>query len=259
MTKREKILFAAAVGLLLLCEIAGRLSRSDALWFPMAETVFTRLIGAAVFVVLILRMEYRVLGFPVLRQNRAVPLLALLVALNNLPWIGLFTGRAKIDASPGLILLFIGECIAVGLFEELAFRGFLMPTCLSRLRGRPHAVFLAALISSALFGLVHLVNLFSGASPGAVLMQIGYSFLIGGMCACVLIAARSVWLCAAIHAVYNLCGTVVPRLGEGSGWDPVTVTLTVLFGLLTAAVLLRFLWKTDERETDFLFKSSRPN
>ena len=246
MTKREKILFAAAVTVLVFCELAGRVLRPDAAWFPMAETILTRLIGAAVFVVLIRRMGYRTLGVPDLSRRPVIPLLALLVAVNNLPWIGLFTGRARIDASPGRILLFIGECLAVGLFEELAFRGFLMPYCLSRLRGRPHAVFLAALISSALFGLVHLVNLLSGASPGAVLMQIGYSFLIGGMCACVLVASRSVWLCAAIHAVYNFCGTVVPRLGYGNGWDPVTIAVTVLLGFFTAVLLVRFLRQTED-------------
>ncbi|MBR5364780.1 MAG: CPBP family intramembrane metalloprotease [Clostridia bacterium] len=259
MTKRDRILFGAAVGILVLCEIAGRLFRSDALWFPMAETILTRLIGAAVFVVLICRMGYGVLGSPDLRRHRAVPLLSLLVAVNNFPWIGLFTGRARIDASVGTILLFACECIAVGLFEELAFRGFLLPYCLMLTRGRRHAVLLAAVLSSSVFALVHLVNLFSGASPGAVVMQIGYSFLIGGMCACVLLASRSVWPCAAIHAVYNFCGTVVPRLGEGNGWDPVTITLTVLLGIFTASVLLRFLWKTDERETDFLFTPSQTN
>ncbi len=248
MTKREKLLFAAALAVLVFCEIAGRLFRPDAVWFPMAETVLTRLIGAAVIVVLIRQTGYRVLGIPELSRHPVIPLLALLVALNNLPWIGLFTGRAKIGASSGMILLFVCECIAVGLFEELAFRGFLMPYCLSRLQGRPHAVFLAALLSSAVFGLVHLVNLLVGASPGGVLMQIGYSFLIGGMCACVLVASRSVWLCAAIHAVYNFCGTVVPRLGEGDGWDPVTVTVTVLLGLLTAVLFVRSLWRTVDAE-----------
>ena len=235
MTKREKIRFAAAVTVLVFCELAGRVLRPDAAWFPMAETILTRLIGAAVFVVLIRRMGYRTLGVPDLSRRPVIPLLALLVAVNNLPWIGLFTGRARIDASPGRILLFIGECLAVGLFEELAFRGFLMPYCLSRLRGRPHAVFLAALISSALFGLVHLVNLL-----------IGYSFLVGGMCACVLVASRSVWLCAAIHAVYNFCGTVVPRLGSGNGWDPVTIAVTVLLGFFTAVLLVRFLRQTED-------------
>ncbi len=252
MKTRDKILFFAAVTVLVLCEIAGRILHPDAVWFPMAETILTRLIGAAVFVFLIRRMGYRVLGRPVLHGDRYVPLLALLVALNNLPWIGLVTGRAKIEASSLLLALFAVECIAVGLFEELAFRGFLLPYCLTLTRGRPHFVLLAAFLSSAVFALVHLVNLFSGGSPGAVIMQIGYSFLIGGMCACVLVASRSVWLCAAIHAVYNFCGTVVPRLGEGNGWDPVTVTLTVLLGLAAAFFLVRFLWRTDEREAEAL-------
>ena len=72
------------------------------------------------------------------------------------------------------------------------------------------------------------------------------------MCACVLVASRSVWLCATIHAVYNFCGTVVPRLGEGNGWDPVTVTVTILLGLLTAVLLVRFLLRQTEDDADLL-------
>ena len=50
MDKRtRKIPYAAALVLLVLLEIGGRVVRIDAVWFPMAETILTRLIGALVF------------------------------------------------------------------------------------------------------------------------------------------------------------------------------------------------------------------
>ena len=168
---------------------------------------------------------------------------AFVVAVNNLPASGLLTGKAHVTAGWPVILLFAVECAVVGVFEELAFRGFLLPYCLEKTKGKTRPVFRAALISSAVFGAVHLVNLFSGASPGEVLMQIGYSFLIGGLCAAVLVACGSVWVCAAVHAVYNFCGTLLSRFGEGIRWDVPTVVLTVILGLAAALLVLRFLWR----------------
>jgi membrane protease YdiL (CAAX protease family) len=239
-----------AAVLILILEIVSRSVPTDAVWVPMLETILTRLVGAVVFVPLIRRMGYRTLGRA---QRHPDPLgtgvlaAAWIVALNNLPAVGFLTGNARVTAGGGVIALFAVECAAVGCFEELAFRGFLLPFCLERMRGRSRAVFRAALVSSLIFGAVHLVNLLSGASFGAVLMQIGYSFLIGGMCAAVLVASGSVWMCAAVHAVYNFCGTLLSRFGEGIRWDALTVALTVVLGLAAAVFLLWFLWNAEDR------------
>ena len=57
------------------------------------------------------------------------------------------------------------------------------------------------------------------------------------------------WTCAAVHAVYNFCGTLLSRFGEGIRWDPVTVVLTVVLGLAAAVFLLWFLWTAEDRGT----------
>lgn len=249
MDKRSRqIPFAAALVLLLLLEIGGRVIRVDAVWFPMAETILTRLIGALVFLPLIRRMGYPVLGGirkPLSPFALPVILAAWIVAVNNLPAVGLLSGNARVSAGEPVILLFALECAAVGCFEELAFRGFLLPYCAERMKQRKKAAFLAALLSSAVFGAVHLVNLFAGGSPGAVAMQIGYSFLIGGLCAAVLLASESVWLCAAVHAVYNFCGTILSRFGEGLRWDSLTVALTVGIGAVAGVLILCYLLRAD--------------
>ena len=101
------------------------------------------------------------------------------------------------------------------------------------------------LAQHAVFALVHLVNLFAGASPAAVLMQIGYSFLIGGLCAAVLVASGSVWMWTAVHAVYNFCGTILSRFGEGVRWDNLTVGLTVGIGLAAGIFIFCYLLRAD--------------
>ena len=249
MGKRSaRIPFAAALVLLVLLEIGGRVIRLDAVWFPMAETILTRLIGALVFLPLIRRMGYPVLGGmkkPLSRFALPVILAAWVVAVNNLPIVGMLSGNARVSAGGAVVLLFALECAAVGCFEELAFRGFLLPYCAERMRQRKKAAFFSALLSSAVFGAVHLVNLFAGGSPGAVVMQIGYSFLIGGLCAAVLVASGSVWMCAAVHAVYNFCGTILSRFGEGVRWDSLTVGLTVGIGAAAGVLILCYLLRAD--------------
>ena len=262
MDKRtRKIPYAAALVLLVLLEIGGRVVRIDAVWFPMAETILTRLIGALVFLPLIRRMGYPVLGGfrkPLSRFALPVILASWIVALNNLPIVGLVSGNARVSAVGPVLLLFALECAAVGCFEELAFRGFLLPWCAEGMKGKRNAAFLSALVSSAVFGAVHLVNLFAGGSPGAVAMQIGYSFLIGGLCAAVLLASGSVWLCAAVHAVYNFCGTILSRFGEGVRWDPLTVGLTVGIGAAAGILILIYLLRADEALEKLLPHNGQP-
>lgn len=249
-TRDGRIPVIAAVVLLVVLEVLARTAETDAVWLPMIETILTRLIGAVVFIPLIRRMGYRTLGRPEPISGPdgwIVLACAWIAAVNNLPIIGFATGAARVTAGIPTILLFAVECAAVGCFEELAFRGFLLPYCAERAKGSgwKHRAFWSALLSSAVFGAVHLVNLFSGASFGAVLMQIGYSFLVGGMCAAVLIATGSVWMCAAVHAVYNFCGTLLSRFGEGIRWDKATVVLTVAVGSAAAVLIVRFLLRAD--------------
>ena len=243
MERKERILWIAAVAALLALEFVRPRVEGTA-WAPLT-TILSRLIGAAFFLHLIRRAGYRVFRPEFTRKSAPVLILALLVAVNNAPILGLLSGRAAVHSKLWEWLLFILECAAVGCFEELAFRGYVLPWILRRLKHKPHAALLSAAASSAVFALLHLVNLFSGSAPGAVLLQVGYSFLIGGMCAAVLIATRSVFLCAAVHFIYNLGGTLLSRLGEGNQWDPITVTVTVILGLLTAVVMLLTLYRSD--------------
>ena len=99
-------------------------------------------------------------------------------------------------------------------------------------------VFLAIVISSVIFGLVHLVNLFSGGSAMGVILQTGYSFLIGGMCAVILVKTKNIWYCVLLHGVYNFAGGVVPECGGGDIWNTPTVILTTAIALAVAAYVI---------------------
>ena len=171
---------------------------------------------------------------------------AFAVAVNNLPWIALFTGEARLTAPLPAYLLFACLCLSVAAVEELIFRGILLPVLCRRMAALHGGRLLAVLVSSALFGLSHLCNLFFGADPGATLLQVSYSFLIGCAAAVLYLLTHRIGLPILFHAVYNFGGLLLSRLGEGKILNVPTVILTVAIGA-SAAVLIAFSFICGER------------
>ena len=176
-----------------------------------------------------------------------VALPALVVAVNNLPVVALAQGTASVTGGAGHIAAFALQCVGVGLFEEMAFRGVIFPFVLGKTGTGKKGRFVAVLASSAAFGLLHLVNLLGGFS-GGVFLQVGYSFLIGCMLSVVMFCGGGVFTCALIHAVYNFCGNIVFELGAGAFWDiwcPAEIVLTALVAV-AAGVFFFFALKNGK-------------
>ncbi len=245
--------------LLLLIEIFGveflfGESFSDTLIY-LVEMTLTRFIGGIIFLSMLINLEYRVLNpskAPFLK-NLLLCLPPFLIALNNFPISSILRGNAVIDGSPAMIFLLLAECLCIGFFEEMAFRGVIFLGILKKERHSRTRAFVAIVLSSVIFGLVHLVNIFQGSSPSAVLLQIGYSSLIGAMCAVMLLKTGNIWLSVIVHGLFNFCGAIVPTFGHGEIWDTFTVIFTfVLSVAVTVYVVVLFL-KTDMKKTDELY------
>ena len=225
----------------------------------MLNTLVMDALGSVVFVCMTVYMGYRVWGIkkPWMR-SLLFGLPALAVAVNNAPIIGLATGNAYITDPAGGVLIMLAYCLAIGMFEEFAFRGLFFMMILEDRRKSTKQIFWTTAISSAVFGLVHLVNLAVGAGPGATLLQVGYSFLIGGMCAIVLLKTGSIWYCVLLHTVYDIGGTIL-YVGGGVRWDAVTVTITAVLGVAVAVFMLIALLRIKPEEVARLFpERSKP-
>lgn len=174
----------------------------------------------------------------------------LAVAVVNFPFSSLISGTAHVDHT-SLIPLFALDCILTGLFEELLFRGALQRIVFDLAGKRRFRTVIAVAVTSALFGGCHLLNLFGGAGAGATLLQAGYSFLIGAMLSCTLLKTGNIWICAALHALFNFGGLLVPTLGGGVFQDGCFWALTAIFGLLCAGHVICFLVaRTREERND---------
>lgn len=153
----------------------------------------------------------------------------LLVCLANFPYSALISGNAAVDRAE-LVPLLILQCLAIGFMEEAVFRGILFKYLAEVFKNKKYGAVYSVLISSALFGLWHLTNLFGGANVGATLLQAGYTFLTGAMFAAVLHKTENLWLCVILHALFDVGGLLVPVLGYGNTHDVCFWVLTAIAG-----------------------------
>lgn len=229
----------------------------------LIDTAVTRGLCAFVFLLTLAERESPVLrpfvphtappsvpwrAHPIKTALLCLPWLA--IAINNLPILPLLSGEACVTGSLGEILLLALGCLFIGLFEEAAFRGLVFLSALKRLGSKPLGIFLSIVCTSGIFGLIHLVNLFEGASPGAVVMQVGYSFLIGGMCAIAMLKTGSVWVPVLLHALYDFNGYLVPYLGTGTIWTTAEIALTAIVAVLVGIYTLPVLFSIRPEEAE---------
>ena len=258
--KLKKELYIAAAVILSLLLVACEIWRGEL--FGCSENseelylLTTRIIGGFFAILLIFFCGYQnILKIDVKTIGAALlfTLPCWLIPINNFPIIPYFSGNASIDAPASAILFYAFQCLCVAFFEELAFRGCIFMFILQGRRRSTFDLFTNIVISAAVFGIIHMVNLFSGASPVSVILQIGYSFLIGGMYSVVLMKTGSVWHCVLMHAVYNFCGGVVPRFGQGEIWDTPTIILTVVVSIAVAAYVVISLIRIDPHKLGYIF------
>lgn len=238
--------FFILCGALVALELFNISFSDDQITQSLAKNAVSRLLGGVIFLVLIFKMGYRVFGSS--KKKHLVGALlcfpALVIVVNNLPIIGLITKNSYVERTD-LIPLFALQCFAIGFFEELAFRGFVFPYVMEKQKNTKKGIFFSIIISGAIFGLVHMLNLLAGASPGSVFLQIGYSFLIGAMCSVVLLCTHNIWICVLLHAIYDFCGYLVPTLGGGLIWDKATVAITAVLSVIVCIYMIILFFKRD--------------
>lgn len=247
------------IACLVLFELMNISLAKDKLLDGIIKGIIFRGACAIALIVLAIYCGYNYMGFKGLRlKNLLIIAPCLLICINNFPFIDYFMGNLYINRYD-LITAFALECVFVGLFEELLFRGLVLTICLERWRKSKHGELLAILISSAAFGLFHLLNLFSGSSVGAVLMQIGYSFLLGCMLSFTLLKTKCVWLCVFFHALYNFGGLFFITLGGGIFWSVFTIILTATVAVLVGGYLIFAYFKFSKSyKSDIIGKNNQP-
>lgn len=185
---------------------------------PRTGLLFGAAVGLLLFVLLTGKAERYGLDLPA-RAARLLWFLPLVpLALSNLLYGAVLPGPVR-D-----VLLAIASAISVAILEELLFRGLLYRAL------TPRGEKTAAIVSSAVFGLLHLIRLFDGIPLPFVLCQTVLAFAVGYLFVTLFAKSGSLLPCIAAHAVFNLCGAFAP---EAPLW--LLLTVTAAQSLLAAA------------------------
>lgn len=167
-----------------------------------------------------------------------IPCLA--VAIVNFPFSALASGLAEITRHD-LIWLFALKCLAIGFMEEAIFRGIILGVAAETIKEGKYKKLLTVAISSAIFALYHIFNLFAGAGAGATLLQVGYSFLTGSMFAATVLRTKSLYPCIILHAVFDFGGLIVTDLGLGTVHDNIFWILTAIAAVICFIHVIKYL------------------
>lgn len=161
---------------------------------------------------------------------------AIIVAINNYPWLSLIDNTAYYnDNYFYLISYIIIECLIVGIFEELVFRVLIYKVFTLFFKERyknnqNKQIIYSLLFSSLVFSLAHA---FSSLSFGSVLMQVGYTFLLGLMLNFIIYKTNNIFYCILIHTIYNIGGYAI-----GTFVTRTSVSLLLIIGTLCISILV---------------------
>lgn len=222
----------------------------DGFW-SMGEYLPQLLVELAIIVVmllvaLLLKMGYLFRPSKKTAAEKIVPTLpiALLYTFAMLETLILYSEETL--QPPVRILWFVLCMLAVGIAEELTFRGLMTRMIYEKYGYNPLGVWLSVIVSSLLFGAVHLINAIGGAAElsGVLVQMVGAAAL--GMClAAIYLRTRSFWTVALLHGYMDVCALMssgfytVDTMQELVGGYSVANLISALLYSALAVFLLR--------------------
>ncbi len=216
-------------------------------WFFSSDVTATLVIGTVGKILLSAFPVYLIFqfGFGKMFDFRGVTAVGLLlsvpafvVAVDNFPFQPIFVGSMDVSFGDFGFVPYAAYCLAVGIMEEVIFRGLIFPLFMYKFKRTKKGLFRTIIVSSAVFGLMHLLNIIGGVAP-FVIVQVVYSFLIGAMCALVLLFTGNIIFPILVHAVFDLGGLLYDfEFAVGKQWTAVHVAITAFFSIVCAAALI---------------------
>lgn len=162
-----------------------------------------------------------------------------------------------IDTSKsGLIALHMLTALSTGWVEEVLCRGVVVTTLLQKWGRSRKGIYLAVLVSSALFGLAHLGNLVFGRKPLLnSATQIVFSIFFGVIFAACVLRNRTIWPMILLHAAVDWAATL-REIAVGGGLrttaPPISPANALVSILITLPLFLYGLFILRKVEPDLL-------
>lgn len=198
------------------------------------------LTGLALVGLLVKLGLFGVAGFTPPRQWKALWLVWPLVLLSLVNLWSLVDGSLVLDTSrPGLILLYLCLVLAIGFCEEVMGRGVVLSVMLQKWGGSRRGIYLAVLVSGALFGVAHIFRLIRGELPLlSSLTQMVYSLFFGVVFAACVLRNNSIWPMVVMHAAVDLGGSMLRDIAVGGPVNAAVANSTVAEAVTSVVITL---------------------
>lgn len=153
-----------------------------------------------------------------------------------LPYLVYVAGGYRGVNTPWIDTLFIAvEAFLVGFQEEVWLRGIFLEVLRPRFR-----VYGAVIISSIMFGMLHLSNVFSGATIEGVILQMLVTLVFGLIAAGIRLRTGSIWVPVLLHAAVDFLSWVGSP--ERHGIEPTSPLVMVVMGVALIAYAVALVW-----------------
>jgi len=113
--------------------------------------------------------------------------------------------NSLITPSPfALIVTVLHPFLGTGVFEEVLVRGLILKILLLTMGDTKRGIIKACLISSAIFGVVHIVNVIVVGEFLPVIAQVIYATFIGVFYAALFLRTKTLWIPILLHGLTNV-------------------------------------------------------
>ena len=89
-----------------------------------------------------------------------------------------------------------------------------------------------------------------------VFLQVGYSFLIGCVCALTTLFTGNIFSAIAVHSLFDVGGFLFEEFGAGTLWTTSNIVVTAIVSVVCAAALIVGFFKVD---SDWVYEKLRLN
>ncbi|MGN1382174.1 MAG: lysostaphin resistance A-like protein [Eubacterium sp.] len=164
-------------------------------------------------------------------------------------------------SNTGMITAMVISYCLTGIFEELLCRGLVLNAFLDAFKEKSaKTIWLSLILSSIIFGSLHLYNLVSGQDIIGTLMQVLMAVAMGLCFGAIYLRCGNIWVPALLHALTDLTGAIGTNASsttaaQNSTLDQMTSILSILPSLLILIGLtLFYLRKSKMREVEKMVK-----
>ena len=144
---------------------------------------------------------------------------------------------AEITVKQYIILFFF--TLAVGFNEEIYFRGLALKNMEEK------GIRKAIIWSSAVFGVLHLINALNGKNTLYLVLQVIFAFLVGFVLAEIVSITKSLWIVILWHAAHDYISSITG--------DALDTKALIILAIQVAILLIygAYLWKKSKHNVQF--------